>query len=33
MRTLETLGAKRKLITANAGFRNYDFYKYGNVAT
>ncbi|SER35343.1 hypothetical protein [Parafannyhessea umbonata] len=32
MRTLETLGAKRKLITANADVRNYDFYKYGNVA-
>ena len=33
VRTLETLGAKRKLIVANANVRNYDFYKYGNVAT
>ena len=32
MRTLETLGARRKLITANADVRNYDFFEYGNVA-
>lgn len=32
IRTLETLGARRKLITANTDVRNYDFYAYGNVA-
>lgn len=32
IRTLETLGARRKLITANPDVRNYDFYEYGDVA-
>lgn len=31
IRTLETLGARRKLITANEDVSHYDFYKYGNV--
>lgn len=32
IRTLETLGARRKLITANPDVRNYDFYSFGDVA-
>lgn len=32
MRTLETLGAHRKLITANLDISNYDFSRYGDVA-
>lgn len=32
IRTLETLGARRKLITANQDVRDYDFYDYGGVA-
>ncbi|OZG63898.1 hypothetical protein [Bifidobacterium eulemuris] len=32
MRTLETIGARRKLITVNEDICNYDFYDYGNVA-
>jgi hypothetical protein len=32
IRTMETLGARRKLITANADVRNYDFYRFGGVA-
>ncbi len=31
MRSIETLGAKRRLITANAAIKNYDFYQFGNV--
>lgn len=31
MRTLETLGAKRKLITYNQSIRNYDFYNENNI--
>lgn len=31
MRTIETLGARRRLITANAAARGYDFYRTGNV--
>lgn len=31
MRTLEALGARRKLITVNPDVRNYDFYESGNV--
>lgn len=31
MRTLECIGAKRKLITANADIRNYDFYREENI--
>ena len=31
MRTIETLGAKRKLITTNANIRNYDFYRPENI--
>lgn len=30
IRTLETLGARRKLITANGDVKNYDFFRYGN---
>lgn len=32
MRTLETVGAKRKLVTANADVLSYDFATFGNVA-
>jgi hypothetical protein len=32
IRTMETLGARRKLITANADVRSYDFYRCGGVA-
>lgn len=32
MRTLETVGSRRKLITANPDVRNYDFFRYGDVA-
>lgn len=32
MRTLEALGARRKLITVNSDVCNYDFYESGNVA-
>lgn len=31
MRTIETLGAKKKLITTNPDIRNYDFYNENNV--
>lgn len=31
MRTIETLGAKRKLITTNASIKNYDFYNENNI--
>ena len=31
MRTLETLGAKKKLITTNAGVRDYDFFSPDNI--
>lgn len=31
IRTLETLGARRKLITANRDVSHYDFFQYGNV--
>ena len=31
MRTLETLGAKRKLITTNVNVKEYDFYKESNI--
>jgi hypothetical protein len=31
MRTLETLGARKKLITTNSNVRNYDFYKESNI--
>ncbi len=31
MRTFETLGAGKKLVTTNAGVREYDFYSEGNV--
>lgn len=31
MRTLETLGAHRKLITANADIKNYEFFRKNNV--
>lgn len=31
MRTMETLGSKRKLITTNASLRNYDFYNPQNI--
>ena len=31
MRTLETLGARRRLVTANTAVKQYDFYDYGNV--
>lgn len=32
IRTLETLGARRKLITTNDDVRNYDFFRYGDVS-
>lgn len=32
MRTLETVGARRKLVTANRGAASYDFARYGGVA-
>ena len=32
MRTLETLGACRKLITANKDIANYDFYSKNNIS-
>ena len=31
MRTIETLGAKKKLITTNSDIKNYDFYNENNV--
>lgn len=31
MRTIETLGARRKLITTNASIRDYDFYDESNI--
>jgi len=31
MRTIEMLGAKRKLITTNSNIRNYDFYRKKNI--
>ncbi len=31
LRCLETLGAKRKLITTNQDIRNYDFYNPNNI--
>lgn len=31
MRTLETLGAKRKLITTNVNVKEYDFYRESNI--
>lgn len=31
MRTIETLGAKRKLITSNSNIRKYDFYSENNI--
>jgi len=31
MRTIEILGAKKKLITTNANIKNYDFYKESNI--
>ena len=31
IRTLECLGAKRKLITTNADIKNYDFYNEKNI--
>ena len=31
MRTVETIGARRKLITTNADIRNYDFYDDNNI--
>lgn len=31
MRTIEALGARRKIITANSLVREYDFYRYGDV--
>lgn len=31
MRTIETLGAKKKLITTNAQIRDYDFYNSSNI--
>ena len=31
MRTIEILGAKRKLITTNADIKNYDFYNKSNI--
>ncbi len=32
MRTIEAIGAGRKLVTTNTDVRNYDFYEYGNVS-
>ena len=31
MRTFETLGASKKLVTTNAGVRDYDFFSPSNV--
>jgi hypothetical protein len=31
MRTLEVLGARRKLITTNATIKDYDFYNENNI--
>ena len=31
MRTMEALGAKRRLITANPAVKEYDFFRFGNV--
>ena len=31
IRTIECLGAKRKLITTNSDIRNYDFYNESNI--
>ena len=31
MRTFETIGARRKLITTNANIRDYDFYDSRNI--
>ena len=31
IRTLETLGAKRKLITTNVNVKQYDFYRESNI--
>ena len=31
MRTIETLGAKRKIITTNRNIKNYDFYNENNI--
>lgn len=31
MRTIEALGAGRRLVTANAAVRGYDFFRYGDV--
>lgn len=31
MRTLETLGAKKKLITSNIDIKRYDFYNENNI--
>lgn len=31
MRTIEALGANRKIITTNSDVKNYDFYKYNNI--
>lgn len=31
MRTVETVGARRKLITTNPDIRNYDFYDENNI--
>jgi len=32
MRTLEILGAKRKLLTTNEDIKNYDFFHKNNIA-
>ena len=31
MRTIETFGAKRRLITSNPAVKDYDLYRIGNV--
>jgi hypothetical protein len=31
MRTIETLGAKRKMITTNVNIKKYDFYNSNNI--
>lgn len=32
MRTIETLGKRRKIVTTNSDIKNYDFYNSGNIA-
>ena len=31
IRTIECLGAKRKLVTTNSDIKNYDFYNENNI--